>query len=389
MNPMFDFFEKKMVESGLVESGAPLFGFLDARLEWNRRNSEPHGLEELFTILHINSLLFSPPAEPYRTIIDYLAESGETAITPRDCETRTFLHDLPIAETPEIRTLQAFLKKRKGVVIPGYGIITTGSVSLEQAYITFSSICFACFVKFFCDFLNNRRDGNISPRQKAAFEKAVATLYPPATEAPSLKKGPFGSETEVLAAMSEAGKQVVTHRLVDSYFGNISCRLDGTLYISQTGSSLDNLDGCIDPCPLDGSSCTGLTASSELSAHMGIIEKTGCRTILHGHPPFAVILSMDCEHRDCNGRETCHLKCPHHRFVCGTPVVSGEVGTGPHGLCHTVPKVISEENGAIVHGHGLFTIGRMDFNQPFKRLLEIENDCRREFFRRVIACEIP
>ncbi len=95
--------------------------------------------------------------------------------------------------------------------------------------------------------------------------------------------------------MSQAGKQVVADRLVDSFFGNVSYCLNHILYISQTGAALDELDGCIDPVPLDGSTSAGITASSELSAHLEIIARTGCRAILHGHPRFSVILSMDCD----------------------------------------------------------------------------------------------
>ena len=58
--------------------------------------------------------------------------------------------------------------------------------------------------------------------------------------------------------------------MVDSYFGNISYRDGNTIYISQTGSSLDDLAGCIDPCPVDGSTCAAITASSEYSAHRDI-----------------------------------------------------------------------------------------------------------------------
>ncbi len=383
MTSMFKHFETKLTSAGLVEKGAALFGFLDARLEWNHPDREAEKLGVLFQNLNINSLLFAQPAEPYATIINYLALTEGEAIQPRDCETRTFLHDLPIAPDPDPARLEFLLKRRKGVIVPHYGIITTGTVSIEQAYVTFSSFCFACFVKFFGDYLRDVRRGNTSAQQKAAYEKASAGLRPLGTDNVALLPGPFHTEAEVLQAMEEAGRQVVAHGLVDSYFGNISCLLGTVLYISQTGSSLDHLGGCIDPCPLDDSSCAGLTASSELSAHMRIIAETGARTILHGHPPFAVILSMDCEVEDCDCAGTCHLKCPHTRMVCGTPIVAGEVGTGPHGLCHTVPKVIREGTGAIVYGHGLFTIGQKDFNVPFQRLLAVENACRREYFKRV------
>jgi ribulose-5-phosphate 4-epimerase/fuculose-1-phosphate aldolase len=155
------------------------------------------------------------------------------------------------------------------------------------------------------------------------------------------------------------------------------------VYISQTGSSLDKLAGCIDPCPLDDTSCAGITASSELVAHTDIYLRSESQTILHGHPPFAVILSMDCEVPDCPNRGQCHTRCSHARFIQDIAIVPGEVGTGPTGLCHTLPPAITGRRGAIVWGHGLFTAGDTDFNEPFRNLLEIEQMCRQEYFARV------
>ena len=166
---------------------------------------------------------------------------------------------------------------------------------------------------------------------------------------------------------------------MDSYFGNISYCNETTLYISQTGSSLDALPGCVDPCPLDGSSCAPITASSELSAHLDIVKRTGAKAILHGHPKFSVILSMDCD-IECESKSECHKVCPHSRSVRGIPIVSGEVGTGRYGLCHTVPKAVEKGGGVIVYGHGVFTTGQTDFNEAFKKLVEIENACRNEYF---------
>ena len=126
-------------------------------------------------------------------------------------------------------------------------------------------------------------------------------------------KGPFQNEEDVYSAVIEAGFKTVEYGLVDSFFGNVSYLWNNTLYISQTGSSLDELAGCIDPVPLDGSTSAGITASSELSAHMETIKRTGCNAILHGHPKFSVILSMDCdpiEKTACDFSDQCHVKCP-------------------------------------------------------------------------------
>jgi len=195
--------------------------------------------------------------------------------------------------------------------------------------------------------------------------------------------GPFATSKHVVQAMDQAGKATVELGLVDSFFGNISYCLDDVLYISQTGASLDELTDCIDPCPLDGSSCAGLTASSELMAHQEVVLKTGARAILHGHPRFTVILSMDCEKSSCEKRGRCHIECAEPRFIGNIPVVPGEVGTGPTGLVNTLPPAMVGRRGVIVYGHGLFATGREDFRESFATLLSVGNFCREQYFRQI------
>ena len=373
----------KLVSAKLAEPGAPLVGGLDAELLWNRPDPACAVLEDVFAGLNINSLLFARPAEPYRSIIDYLAERADRAIYPSDCETRTFLHDLPVAREFAGAAIVEALKRRKSVIIPGRGIVTFGTVSPEQAFVSFSSVCFACFVKFFSDCLTRSRTGRLDETQRRVLDRIRPLLEPIPTAPPRLAQGPFASEAEVYRALSEAGRLTVQRRLVDSYFGNISYRYGRTLYISQTTSSLDELDGYIDPVPLDGSSCAGITASSELTAHREVVAATGCNALLHGHPKFSVILSMDCQRDDCEYRGRCHILCPHERFVGDVPIVPGEVGTGPHGLCNTLPPAMKGRRGAIVYGHGAFTIGTDDFNEAFESLVAIETMCREEYFRRL------
>ena len=383
MNQGFRIYENKLIKSGLVIPNDPLMGCLDAHLEWNRADRKISVLENIFKQLNINALIFSRPAEPYRSIIDYLAETSNGTITPNDCETRTFLHDLPVSFRFSSNSVASILRARNSVIIPGEGIITRGTVGLEQAYVTFSSVCFAGFVKFFCDFLLQAKKGHVDTKRRHVFDQVVKNLDPPVSFNDSLIKGPLHSKERVYEAIQEAGRLTVKHRLVDSHFGNISFRLGRTLYISQTGSSLDKLKDAIDPCPLDDSFCVPITASSELPTHLEIVTNTDNNAVLHGHPKFSVVLSMDCDIEECMCRGECHLTCPHERFVCGIPIVSGETGSGPHSLCNTVPEAIREHPGVIVYGHGLFTAGETDFNQPFKNLIQIENNCRREYFKRI------
>jgi ribulose-5-phosphate 4-epimerase/fuculose-1-phosphate aldolase len=383
MKTLCDKFARKLAVQGLCEPGAPLVAGLDDVLVWNREDPRQSVLAGLFGQLSINSLVFAKPAEPYATILDFLASRHPDVLRPEDTETRTFLHDIPVCREFTTEAVAAGLKRRKAVIVPGQGIVSCGTVSPEQGFVFYSSTIFACFVLFFSEYLASLRRGDDDPEYRAVFESVTAQLPPPRTGLPDLAPGPLQDEDRVLSAMAEAGRAVVGYGLVDSFFGNISYRLGDVVHISQTGSSLDELEGCIDPCPMDGSTTHGLTASSELSAHEDVYRRADARCILHGHPRFSVILSMDCDKPDCPNRGACHVKCTECRTVEGVPIVPGEVGTGPTGLCNTLPPAVAASGAAIVHGHGLFTTGRDDFNQAFRRLLETENRCREIYFERI------
>jgi ribulose-5-phosphate 4-epimerase/fuculose-1-phosphate aldolase len=388
MKDLVDKYAGKLTAAGLAVD--PLICGLDDDIVWNRADERQAELERVLDGLQSNSLICAAPAEPYRTILRFLAGSRPGPVTPRDCETRTFLHDLPVSRSFTAASLLAELKKRKSVIVADPDTIQVaafGTVSPEQAFVTFSSVCFSCFVLFFSEFLSHARAGTVTAEEQDAFARAVSFLPAPRHASPQLLAGPFTGESQVIEAMIEAGRLTVDYGLVDSYFGNISYRLHDTIYISQTGSSLDELAGCIDPCPLDGSSCAGITASSELTAHTDMYLRTPNRAILHGHPKFTVILSMDCEPADCPDRNRCHITCPRERYIDDIPIIPGEVGTGPTGLCHTLPPAVRDRRGAVVWGHGLFTVGTEDFNIPFINLLDIENRCREKYFdtvRRVL-----
>jgi len=305
-------------------------------------------------------------------------------LVPPDIETRTFLHDIPLLRQSQIPAdptgfIARHLGRRKGVLLEGVGLIAAGPLTLEQAYINFSSLFHALFVKVLHDLL--RRPVTTSDR--AFIGQLKDWLQPLGNDYLAFRPGSeLQDETALRAEMERVGGYTVQQRLVDSFFGNISARCGEQVLISQTAASLDALNGCIDPVPFDDSTTCGITASSELLTHRRIYESTPARTILHGHPKFAVIMSMQCEHADCH-IDDCWRDCPQVRDCCGTPVTSGEVGAG--GLADKVVPVIAETGEVIVFGHGVFTTGHDDFVAPFTRLQQIEQACRNEYFRRIGA----
>jgi ribulose-5-phosphate 4-epimerase/fuculose-1-phosphate aldolase len=347
------------------------------------------GAEDLATLggeilerLNAVALVLATPTLPFADLLAARTSREERSIIPRDTETRTFLHDIPLLRRSDPRRFDAaylaqLLGRRKGIAVEGLGILAVGGVTVEQAYINYSSVFHAVFVKFLLDLL---QDGPRQTDELAALRHLEASWPQPDAGGLDFHPGPFNSAAEVLAEIAAVGRHTVERRLVDSFFGNISCRLGDTLFISQTAASLDALPGCIDPVPFDDSSTVGLTASSELPAHRRIYELTEAKTILHGHPKFTVVMSMLCEQGDCSVSD-CWRDCPQVRMLGGTPVVAGEIGAG--GLAKRVPPVIGETGSAIVYGHGVFAVGEKDFGHPFRAMVEVERWCRAEYFRRL------
>ncbi len=378
----------KIVRQGLAERDSISFLGLDAELTSNRQliDIDPE-LARVFDHMNISSLLYAEPAEPYKSILAYYADEGKTCLLPTDCETRTFLHDIPFIPGLSAEAITTALSRRKAAIVGNRGIVSCGTVSPEQAFVSFSSVCFSTYVKFFSDImfhLEDRKAGKCrgDGRLLHAYQKIAGMIHPAFRSCTDIPASPPRDEQEVYRQLIRTGKELVGRNLVDSYFGNISYIFNDIIYISQTGSSLDELETCIDAVPLDGSSSSGITASSELSAHISIYKKTGRRAIVHGHPKFTVIMSMSCRKEGCD-ISTCYRSCREQRTVSGIPIVSGEIGTGPTGLVRTVPEAMADSPAVIVFGHGIFSAGNDAFRPAFELLQAVEDTCRKEYFKKI------
>ncbi|MBC7961474.1 MAG: class II aldolase/adducin family protein [Steroidobacteraceae bacterium] len=339
--------------------------------------------EDILSRLNCLALTAARPALLFADFLVQRADPDQHEIVPRDTETRTFLHDIPFLRRSELGpdpagTIAEILGSRKGMVVEGIGIIANGALTVEQAYINWSSVFHSTFIKYLEDVLDK---GFLVPGEAEAFDHfRHQWLLPLSSQGLTFRTGPLSGKPDILDEITRVGRYTVQRGLVDSFFGNISYSNGDLLYISQTASSLDELSGCIDPVPFENSSTVGITASSELVAHRSIFETTGCRAILHGHPRFAVVMSMLCEEKENCSVKDCWRDCSKVRFLGGTPVVAGEIGAG--GIAKNVPPVIGQPGRAIVYGHGVFSIGMEDFREAFQALVDVENWCRGEYFRR-------
>ncbi len=339
--------------------------------------------EQILGELDALALVVARPPLPFADLLIRRSSPESRQIVPNDTENRTFLHDIPFIRAEEqdsnlAKRIAGLLGGRKGVIVEGVGLVAVGSITVEQAYINYSSVFHSTFVKYLQDLLD---EGFLFPGEEenfGAFRREW--LLPLTADGLAFRSGPLEHREGILDELATVGRYTVERGLVDSFFGNISCRCGGLIYISQTGASLDALPGCIDPVPFDNSSTTGITASSELLAHRRIYESSGVGTILHGHPRFAVVMSMLCQETECRV-DDCWKECPKVRYLDDTPVVAGEIGAG--GLARKVPPVIAGPGKAIVFGHGVFTTGTEGFREPLQRMIDVENWCRDEYFRRL------
>lgn len=145
------------------------------------------------------------------------------------------------------------------------------------------------------------------------------------------------------------GKKVVQTGLTSSRFGNISLRRDDKIFITCTGSMLDELDeakivkvGIAGSCPKE--------ASSETCVHRAVYQRTSFSAIIHTHSPYAVAVSLiESDTVQPIDSEGLH-------FLGDMPVVEGIFGSDD--LAEMASSAMQTHKACIARGHGVFAAGR-------------------------------
>jgi len=324
--------------------------------------------------LSCTALVVAEPLLPYSALLQRRATPDQKIIVPRDSESRASLHDIPLIAATDGHSLPDMIATalacRKGAIVSGVGMVAHGALTVEQAYIGWSSLYHATCIKYLEDLLAY---GPQLSEEADTIKQLLAPLPAINGEQPDFCSASLTDATSIIRELAAVGRATVKMGLVDSFFGNISYTSHDTLYISQTSARLDELEHQIDPIPHDNSSTAGITASSELPAHRAIVAATGCRAVLHGHPRYPVVMSFFSSSTEHEGIDQ----------VCGIPVVGGEGGQG--GLAQTLPRAfkLSGKRTVIVRGHGVFCIGQDSFSEPFAALVSVERACRKEYQQRL------
>ncbi|MDD4126732.1 MAG: aldolase [Methanomicrobium sp.] len=159
------------------------------------------------------------------------------------------------------------------------------------------------------------------------------------------------------------GKRLFNEGLVGGNFGNMSIRREDGIYITRSGSYLDE-PGDLKFVSMDGVPEKG--ASSEWRVHYETYKLTDTNAIVHAHPAYSVAASFyysEIIPEDSEGK----MLCP------AIPVVTGEPGTDI--LAQNVSKALAKAPVVIAKGHGTFTTGK-DLKEAYLLTSIAEHACK-------------
>jgi len=326
--------------------------------------------------------IIARPKEPYAEILDFFLSLQLKKIIPQDSESKILIPYILIVDSIN-EAVELSEKNDSGAVILKSGrVIVWGKGESIILAVMYGAVCYALYIKFFSLMLEKKRKNNLGGSDLKIVDTVRGKIAKYSLINLSLIQGPFKTKTEIIEGIKIAGKELVTLGLVNSFFGNISYRFREKIYISKTGAFLDSLDNGIVECNIKGNDVCVENASSEFPSHLKIYKMTGYGSIIHGHPPFTVILSMDCDIEECQKSKRCFYTCNYEREVSGIPIVSGKTGSGRYGLDRVLPDKINRIGKAIVYGHGIFIAGKEDFREAVSEMRRIEEMCKEEYFKK-------
>ena len=165
------------------------------------------------------------------------------------------------------------------------------------------------------------------------------------------------------------GRLLFEEGLVHAGSGNMSIRQQDTILITRTGALLSQIkEGDIISVGLEPGDADK-QASIELPVHRAVYKGSGAQAIIHAHPAYAIALSISEEKimpMDAEGKY----------YLKSIPVVKVHEAVGSAEVARFLPPIFSGGyRGAVVRGHGSFTIGA-DLLEAYKLTSALENSCK-------------
>ncbi len=151
---------------------------------------------------------------------------------------------------------------------------------------------------------------------------------------------------EAYRILREYAMRMARRGYVTAHGGNLSIKSGNTIYITRHASSLENLKReDVIPIPLHREHSLSLIASTDTPIHLRIYEETGHLAVIHGHTPYAIVLSFFMDKIKPIDAEGAYV-------LKEIPVIEGKVGT--YELADRVAEALKKHYACVVRGHGTF-----------------------------------
>ncbi len=160
------------------------------------------------------------------------------------------------------------------------------------------------------------------------------------------------------------GKKLAEYHLIDGASGNLSFRDGDKIVITKTGVCLDDLEKK-DFISLRFGERNG-DASSDLTVHERIYEKSDYRVVLHCHGAYNVALSF-------TTKKIKPIDLEGKIFLKEIAFIEGEFGSEE--LANKIAEEVKERGFAVVKGHGIY-VASDSFDKAFKIASYVEHSCQ-------------
>ncbi len=161
----------------------------------------------------------------------------------------------------------------------------------------------------------------------------------------------------------KVGKLLAASRLIDGASGNMSFKVDNSIYITRSGENLDDLSDSSFVKIKPGEFVK--EASVDQLIHMKVYEKTDYNAVLHCHGVFNVVLGSLMDKivpADLEGK----------LYFGEIEVVEGQFGSPE--LAEKISEVIKRKEIAIVRNHGIYAAGK-SLRDAYNKASYAEHSC--------------
>lgn len=165
------------------------------------------------------------------------------------------------------------------------------------------------------------------------------------------------------------GRLLFEQGLNNLHSGNMSARRGDIIYVTRHGARLGDLSGKDIIAVNLGNERKDAAASFEVTVHRAVYKACpGVKAIAHGHPPYAIVLSL-------KSRIIRPVDSEGAYYLPSVPVLSCKETIASSEVACRLPELISGSSAAVVRGHGAFCGGK-DIEEAALRLSVLESASR-------------